>query len=66
VTATDYMILTILHRAGLSQCGAQLEALLRGPTQWSVQNYFEERHLVIIIEIISYGKERGPKREIPS
>jgi len=29
----------IVSRAGLSKCGARLEALLRGPTQWSTQKF---------------------------
>ena len=38
-------------RAGLSKCGARLEALLRGPIQWRVQNFLVGHH-VIMIEIV--------------
>jgi len=31
-----------------------------------VCKYFEEGHQVIIMEMIRYLKERGPKRKIPS
>ena len=31
--------LSLVSKAGLSKCGAQLEALLRGPTYWRVQKF---------------------------
>jgi len=46
-------------RAGLTKCGAQLEALLWGPTQCRVQKFLEG-HQFIMIEIGDVN-ERGPK-----
>jgi len=52
---------TWLHsvlRAGLCKCGARLEALLRGPTQWRMQKFLIG-HQVIMIEIVKCERARS-------
>jgi len=48
----------VVSRAGLSKCGARLEALLRGTTQWSAQKFLNRASSDNVRNRL---KERGPK-----
>jgi len=51
----------VTNRAGLGNCGARLEAFLRGPISVACAEIFEEGHQVIMVEIMSDVKERDLK-----
>jgi len=58
----DHWLVTVV-RAGVSKCGARLETLLRGPTQWCAE-ILERVHQGAMIEIGDVTKAR-PERLTP-